>query len=115
MPSARMHSTASAASCSVTSISARSRLREAVEHVTGAVLLARRFANTDPDPKELVGLEVRGDRAQAVVSGEAATCLEFHRRGRKIELVLHDHDRAGLASISRRRTSGATATPESFM
>jgi hypothetical protein len=58
----------------------------------GAVLLARRLAHADADPEVVLGLEVLGDAAQAVVAGEAAAGLDLHDARFEVELVVDDDD-----------------------
>ena len=114
IPSVTIISTASAASSIVT---ARTRPRPSsglLEHVVGAVLLARRLADADADAQEVVGVQVRLDRLEPVVAGESAAFLHLEAADLEVEFVVHDHE-AARSSMPWRCASGATATPLSFM
>ena len=64
----------------------------ALEHVGRARRGAGRLADTDADTQEVVRVEVVGNGAQAVVTGEAPARLEADRPGREVELVVDDDD-----------------------
>ena len=51
------------------------------------------MADADPDPL-IVGAEMGGDRAQAVVAGVAAAELDPHLAGGEVELVVDDDEGA---------------------
>ena len=60
-------------------------------------------------------MQMRLDRSQPVVAGQAAASLEAHGARRQVELVVHDHDVAGSR---RSRTAGPAPRPrlpDSFM
>src|SRR5439155_15888 len=75
-------------------------LGELLEHVVDAMLLRDRLPDADADPQEGVGVEVRLDRAQAVVPGQAAAVLHLQHPDREVELVLHDHELLGLHAVA---------------
>ena len=97
----------------MTAISSRSRLPNRLEHVVGALLLRRRLADADAHAQERVVVQVLLDRAQPVVPGEAAADLDPQHRGARSSSSCTITSCSG--STPKRRTSGATACPESFM
>src|SRR5262249_52897333 len=66
-------------------------LGEVIEHVGLNQLLEAGMPDADAHAP-IVVTDMRRDRAQPVVAGDAAAGLEAHLAGRKIDLVVHHHD-----------------------
>src|SRR5215831_8269324 len=64
---------------------------EASEDEIDRLALRRRLPHTDPDPREIVSLEVIDDRLHTAVAGGAATAFHLHTAERQVELVV-DHE-----------------------
>ena len=97
-----------------------------LQHVVGAGLAAGRLADPDPHPQVVAGVEVGVDGLEPVVPGRAPAGLHLDPSRGEVELVVdHDQPLATVAAAPRRRrrgpsmparrTSGATARPDSFM
>ncbi len=86
------------------------RLGEVGEHEIVHERLVARMADAEPDPPVVVA-DMGGDRAQAVVPGDAAADLDPHLGGREVELVVEDGEgaqRPACGSAGLRRRSGRT-------
>ena len=77
-----MVSTASAARATMASSSARSALVGRRKHVVRAGRCRRRLADADAHADEVIRMQMRLDRLQAVVPGEPATDLDPERSDR---------------------------------
>ena len=84
--------------------------REVVQHLVRHQILAAGMADADAHA-HIVVADMGGDRAQAVMAGDAAAGLHPHLAGDEIELVMeHDRRRQGRAcrSAPPRRPRGRT-------
>ena len=81
----------------------RSRLENFFSTWSTPCSLRHRLAHADAHAEEVVGVEVRLDRTQPVVPGEAAAVLHLERADGQVELVLHDHELLGLDAVAPRR------------
>ena len=66
-------------------------LGEVLEHVMLHHLLDAGMADADAHAAIIVA-DMRGDRAQPVVAGDAAAGLDPHLGGREVDLVVEHHD-----------------------
>src|SRR5262249_15689512 len=77
-------------------------LGEVREHIMFDQVLGARVANADAHPPVIVA-DMRGDRTQAVVSGDAAADLDPYLAGRQLDLVVENDDVADRKLIKLRR------------
>lgn len=62
------------------------------QHVVGALLPTGRLPDADAHPHEVVALQVRLDRLEAVVAGQPPADLHLQLPGREVHLVVDDHE-----------------------
>ena len=60
-----------------------------------APVAATRPADTDPEPQEVLGAQGRGDRAQAVVPGQAAADANLQTTGAEVDVIVDDEQGTG--------------------
>ena len=87
-------------------------LGEIAEHVAVHQLLHAGMADADAHAAVVVA-DMRGDRAQAVVAGDAAADLHPHLGRRQFDLVVEHHDVAELELVEMRRLRDRAARTRS--
>ena len=71
-------------------------------------ILGARMTDADPHPTVIVA-DMRGDRAQAIMAGDAAADLDPHLAGRQLDLVVEHGDVGRRELVELRRLGDGAA------